>query len=375
MNSIFYTIGMALLWAVNLLNGTGLGAAYRTTEYAQIVVLVVAMFCIMKRNRTEGGLFMEKRYFNTLVPMAVLFVLVSLLNGQRYLSLEYLWVFLVVYILSTAKPTVNALRLTGICYGVLGLAILWIYNYTDALKGWNPNTIAMTGFFSFLVFTIPFYGMREWRSVLMLPAVGAAYAFLIWPTDSRSCILAIVIALILVLGLIPARKMITSTAGVFLILLVPLFTAVIVCTISALGNVTWLGEWSEETFGKSLFNGRDTAWMQGFQQLMQTPFFGNGYIDSGVYHNSAVACLAAYGVVGYYLWIRLFHTILMDGRNFVGDTCVAGGIVAFLVLFCQQAVELGIFAQNPNLIPYVILGIILGRVNYLRSGRQWNLAK
>lgn len=369
MNSIFYTIGMVLLWAVNLLNGTGLGAAYRTSEYARIAVLVVVLLCLASRARKEGGVFVEKRYFNVAAPLMILFIASSMIHGQKFMSIDYLWVFMIVYILSMAKPTMNALRLTAICYGALGLAILWSFNYTDALKGWNPNSIAMIGFFSFLVFTIPFFGMSDWHSFLMLPAVGGAYAYLIWPTDSRSCSFAIVIALILVLGLLPARKVITSSAGVFLVLLVPLMIAVLGCMFSALGDATQLGAWSEQIFGKSLFNGRDTAWMQGFQQLMRTPFFGNGYIDSGIYHNSAVACLAAYGIIGYYLWLRLFHTILMDGRRYVGDTCVAGGITAFLVLFCQQAVELGIFASNPNLIPYVILGIVLGRVNYLRSGK------
>ena len=42
-------------------------------------------------------------------------------------------------------------------------------------------------------------------------------------------------------------------------------------------------------------------------------------------------------------------------------------MTAFLVLYVQQSVELGLMAPNPNLLPYAMLGLLLGRVNYLKE--------
>ena len=112
--------------------------------------------------------------------------------------------------------------MVGIAYAVLGAAILFIFNYMDALDGWNPNSIAMIGLFSYLVFAIPFYGARDRQSVITLTLVGGAYVFLIWPTESRSCIIAILIALLIVFRVVPFEKIFRSSKGVTVALHVPL---------------------------------------------------------------------------------------------------------------------------------------------------------
>lgn len=370
MNSILYTIGMVAIWGINLLNGTGLGMAYHTTELAMAVTFVITLLCMGYQVMQEGDILVKPKYFYTIFLMLVIVVGVSFLNNRGTDGILSFWVFMLVYILSRVKVTVEAQRLTSIAYGVLGLAILYIFDYMDVLDGWNANTIAMIGLFSFLIFTIPFYGMTDWRSFVVLPLVGAAYAFLIWPTDSRSCIIVVIVMLLLVLRIIPVRKLLRSSRALFLVLLVPLFVAVFVCLLSAFGDISGLMAWSKETFGKEIFSGRDKIWMNGFQQMWQRPLFGNGNVLSGYWHNSAIACLTAFGVVGYFLWTRLFHLILKEGRPFLDDVCVTGSMVAFLALSCHQSVELGIFALTPSLLPYAILGILLGRVNYLRSEKN-----
>ena len=186
MNSVIYTGFMLFLWAVNLLNGTGLGAAYRTTEYARILIALIALLFLLDKVRKEGGCYIRKCYFFVLLPLVLIFVAVSMRYRHGWMGLDYLWVFLVVFILYNTHPTTDTLRLVGIAYAVLGLAILLIYQYTDALKGWNPNSIAMIGLFSFLIFIIPYYGIRDFRSFVMLSLIGYAYCFLIWPTESHS---------------------------------------------------------------------------------------------------------------------------------------------------------------------------------------------
>ena len=370
MNSILYTIGMVAIWGINLLNGSGLGAAYKTTELAMTVTLLLMIGCLCLQALKEGDINVPPRYFYTIFVMLLVFVGVSYFNDRGMDGVIGFWVYMLVYVLSRTKVTIEAQRLASICIGVLGLAILYIFDYMDVLKGWNTNSIAMIGLFSFLIFTIPFFGVTDWRGLLILPAIGAAYVFLIWPTDSRSCIIVILVALLIVLRVIPVKKMLSSSKMLFAILLVPLVVAVFVCLLSSFGDISGLAELNQEIFGKSLFNGRDEIWLDGFNQLWKTPLFGDGYVSSGYWHNSAIACLTAFGTVGYFLWIMLFYMILKEGRPYLDDVCVTGSMVAFLLLSCHQSVELGIFAPNPSLLPYAMLGILLGRVNCLRSEQK-----
>ena len=96
--------------------------------------------------------------------------------------------------------------MAGAAYAVLGAAILFIFNYMDALSGWNANDIAMIGLFSFLTFIIPYFGARDKQSVFMLITVGVVYCVLLWPTDSRSCIIAIAASLPLIFRILPADR-------------------------------------------------------------------------------------------------------------------------------------------------------------------------
>ncbi len=372
MYSILYTIGMVLLWVINLFNGTGLGMAYKTTELAMLMAVVIAIVCVAFRLAKDGDILVQPRYFYVIIPLVLVFAGTSILQGYRLTGLESLWPFLLVYILSFTRPNITALRMTAIAYAVMGLAILYVYSYTDILDGWNVNTIAMIGLFSFLVFTIPFYGMKGWRSFALLPVVGVAYVILLWPTESRSCILAIFITLAIILRLVPVEKVLRSPVGLWIVMLVPLIIAIFISLFSIFGDISGLTQWSYETFNKPLFNGRDRIWWDGFTRLFQHPLFGTGNNNNfGYWHNSAMACLAAYGIVGYYFWIKIIRLILWEGVSYLEDVSVLGSMAVFAVLYCHQSVELGIFAVKPSLLPYVILGILLGRINYLRGRKHW----
>lgn len=371
MYSIFFTIATVALWFVNLFNGTGLGTTYKTMEIASLITLIVAVLCLASQILHDGELLVRPRYFYTIVPLIVIFVGSSLLNGQKLSGLDGAWVYLVVYIMSKTRLDAKTIRMTSICYAVLGLLILLLYNYTELFKGWNVNSIAMIGAFSFLVFTIPFFGMREWRSFVFMPLIGTAYVILLFPTESRSCMIVIILQLLFILRIIPVRKLLETSKGIYLILMVPLFAAIGTVLLATFGNISGLTEWSYETFNKPLFNGREEIWLKGFQYLWEKPLFGNGNINAGYWHNSAMCCLVGFGLFGYFFWNRLFHLILQEGKPYLDDICVIGSIVAFLVLSCQQSVEIGLFAAKPNVIPYVMLGILLGRVRLLREEQQY----
>lgn len=367
MSSILYTGGMILLWVINLLNGTGIGAAYHTTEYARIAALVVALALFIRDGYRQRGWYAPARYFRVLLPMVTLFFMVSLLRGYGTMSLEYLWVFLVTYILSHTRPNRRILYMVGIAYAVLGLAILFIFNYMDTLDGWNPNSIAMIGLFSYVVFAMPFYGARDKQSIIALSLVGAAYVFLIWPTEARSCIISIILALLIVFRVIPFEKMFRSAKSVYTALHVPVMIALFGCLLAATADMELLNAWSVDEFGKTLFSGRDTTWLGALSEIGKNLLFGGGRVDSGTYHNSAIACLVAYGLVGYGLWIGLFYVILKEALPYRRDICIAGSLAAFFVIFWQQSVELGLFSAAPNLIPYIVLGVLLARIRTMKE--------
>lgn len=371
MSSLFYTICMVALWVVNLFNGTGLGYTYKTTEIAILVCTVVAIICLASQTLYDGDLMVRPRYFYTIVPLFLTFAGTLYFHRNTLEGLRTLWPFMLVYILSKSRPNETAFRMTAICYAVLGLVVLWAFSYTDILKGWNPNSIAMIGLFSFLIFTIPFFGMREWRSFVMMPLVAVAYVILLAPTDSRSCMLVIFIQLLLVLRIIPTRKLLDKPKALVIILLVPLLVAIFVVLLAKFGDTTGLTQWSYETFNKPLFNGRDETWMEGFRNIFRDPLFGNGRLNTGIWHNSAMAALCSIGIVGYVLWVRMFYLVLKEGMPYLDDICINGSIVAFLALYCHQSVELGIYSIDPSLLPYLILGMMLGRVNRLRSEEKW----
>lgn len=367
MSTILYTGGMVLLWLINLLNGTGLGLVYHTTEYARILAFAVAVLLFIWEGRFRNGWLVPRKYFIVLICMVGFFVSVSYLKGFQFTSLNYLWVFLVTYIVSRTRPSKKDLYWVSAAYGALGLAILFIYNYMTALSGWNPNSIAMLGLFSFLVFTIPYYGIRDIKSIIMIALAGAAYVFLIWPTDSRSCSIAIVLSLLIMFRVLPFEKIFRKQWRIQFALHIPLIMAILGCIVATTADMGILNAWSMEEFGKSMFSGREEIWQWAFTAISANPLFGTGFVDSGNYHNSAVACFVAYGAVGYGLWIGLFDVMLKKTLPWWDDVCVAGAISAFFVIFWQQSVELGLFSASPTIIPYAIIGLLLARVKVLKE--------
>lgn len=367
MNSMYFAGILSLLWVFNLMNGTGLGVVYHTIELSQMAAVGLAAMCLICQMNRDKALLAAKRYFYPGMGMAAVFLVSSWFAGYGLSAWDYLWAFLVVYIVSNMRVTEKGMHLVSFCYGGLGAFILFVYSYTDILSGWNANEIAMVGLFSFLVFIIPYFGATDRRSKIMLPGVGLLYVLLLARTDSRSCMIFIVLSLLFTFRIFKCGKILKSKNRLMAVLLVPLGVALLVCSVSGTGFAARLNEWSLRETEKSIFNGRDELWLWGFDLLRENFIFGIGRIQMANWHNSAVECLVAFGVVGYILWMKLFHAMLCDARKYSGDVCVAGSMIAFLLLYCQQSVELGFMSYNPNLLPYVILGILLGRVRYLKE--------
>lgn len=363
MNSIIYTMIMAVLWAVNLFNDSGLGQIYQTTEKARSIIFVVFIIIVILsfRKRHFG---VDKYDFVVFGGMLLTIVAVSYIKGYGNMGTHYISVFLLVYILGRSRVSVLAVKLTGLTYLVLGMSILYIYDYTSVLSGWNGNTIGMIGLYSFLVFLISFYDVNNIKSKIIILVITGIYINLIGPTDSRSSIWFAIVAVLFALAILP-RKIITITdKRYYLWLLIPLFIAVFVINVSHASYMNTLDLWSMRNFQKPLFNGRDGLWESGLKILGEHILFGSGTLE-GNWHNCVVTMLIAYGSVGCVFWILSLQRILAKGRNWLDDVIVSGCIITFVIMYIQQSVELGLADENPNLIPYIVLGIMLGRIKLL----------
>ena len=366
MNDILYTIIMAGLWIANLFNGTGLGAAYQTTEKLRLIIFLLCIVIFLISSK-KGQEYIVKRDFLIFSCMLCVFVFSSYLQGYARTGLHYLYVFALIYILSKMKVSAKAVRLTGEVYLIFGIAVLYIFDYGSIFSGWNPNTIGMIGLYSYLIFLIPFYNShKNIFSKLFLIVVTFIYMFLIEPTDSRSCTWFAIIAMLVVLSIIPKAVIVKTNKKYLWILLIPLFVAIVVVTISKGDYMQTLDLWSMEKFQKPLFNGRDVLWEKGFQVLFQNSIFGIGSLE-GNWHNCMIGILVAYGVVGGLLWILALNIIIKRGENWLSDIIVPGCIISFFIMYIQQSVELGLVHESPNLLPYIVLGIMLGRINYLKN--------
>ena len=96
---------------------------------------------------------------------------------------------------------------------------------------------------------------------------------------------------------------------------------------------------------------------------------GTGYIDGGLWHNVAITVLTSFGVIGYFLWVSLFDRIMEKARSFGPDPVLAGCTVSFLTIMLQQSFELSMVSTQGSIIPYFLLGILLGRLRYLKSAQ------
>lgn len=366
MNGILYTIIMVGLWIANLFNGTGLGVAYQTTEKLRIIIFLLCIVIFLVSSKRGQG-YIEKRDFVVFSCMSCLFIASSYFQGYTRMGVHYLSAFALIYVLSKMEVNEKAVRLTGYVYLILGVAVLYIFDYGTIFAGWNPNTIGMIGLYSYLFFMIPYYSSQKNIFIkIFLIIVTFIYMGLIQPTDSRSCTWFAAIAILLALSIIPKTMIVKANKKYFWLLLVPFFVAVIVVLISNGSYMQTLDLWSMEKFQKPLFNGRDMLWENGFQVLFQNFIFGRGSLE-GNWHNCMIGILTAYGVVGGLLWILAFDTIIKKGKNWLSDVIVPGCIISFFIMYIQQSVELGLVHEAPNLLPYIVLGMMLGRVNFLKN--------
>lgn len=363
-----FVLFSVLIWMFALFNGTGLGQTYNTNGILKLLLIGISLYMFVWQIRSHPKI--ETKMFVYVIIFVGVFVGISLIKRFDFSSVEYIYVFLVVYIISQLRVKKSYITMVSYIYAVLGFSILYIYVYGTALSNWNENSIAMIGFFSYAVFAISFFDtetrMKLRFRIVLFWVISLTYINFTEQTDSRSSTMMIILCMLIILFRLRIFSDKNMSKRLGWILNIPLIIAILIVIISQMPIYDALNLWSLRNFEKPIFNGREDIWFDGIKNLKNSWLLGSGQLQTGYWHNCAISCLTTYGIVGYTVWVKFLHKILASAKGFLKDSYVFGSAIAFCLILIQQSFELGLFAPNPNMIPYLILGILMGRIHCLK---------
>lgn len=350
---------MGILWIVGLTYGSGLGTAYDVYGKAKLLTIAVFLFLFVFR-----GKFHRISYPMMLaLGIMVLGCLVHYLRYEQTVQ-DFLWVYLLIPLISCLPVEKEQMRWVSLMYGVLGGAVLFVANYGTLFRGWNSNSIGMIAFFSYMVFIGAFSELRDRRAIFVLLVYSVIYFWWLGTLNSRSSALFSAVAFLCVFSVVPLRQMLRVKQSLTWILLVPVILAIVIVTVKDWDFVQSLNEWSGRQFGKRIFNGRENLWAWGLRDLWEAPVFGHGVFGWN-FHNSSVTILYGSGLAGFALWIQGTKNLVRRALPRLDDSVIYGLLIAFLMIWLQQSLELGLVAVQANVVPYGIFGLLLGRVKTL----------
>ena len=352
---------MGALWLVGLTYASGIGLAYDV--YGKTKLATIGIFLFM-------FIFRGKFHRISLKMLGVLAIMVvgctmTYIRFDRNVE-DYLWVYLLIPLIALLPVEKAQMRLVALMYGALGGAVLFLANYGSVFRGWNPNSVGMIAFFSYMVFVSSFSEVRNKRAIFALVVYSLIYFSWLEILNARSSALFSIAAFLCVFSIIPLRSIVRVKQFLPLVLLAPLLLAVVVVLIRDTPIDTALNLWSWEHFNKPIFNGRENIWAWGFRDWWKAPIFGSGTLN-GSFHNSAVTMLYGCGAAGFVVWVSGTRNMLRRGLAHLDDSVIYGLLIAFLMIWLQQSLELGMVAPQANVVPYGILGLLLGRVKTLEN--------
>lgn len=352
-------IFIVMAWIFSVVNTSGFGIIYKTPEKTNYVIILWFLL-VMSRSRQKlilGGENASLSFFTILS-----FIIIPLISANSWDGFTYLLMIPLVYSFSQQKISQFDIQLSGYIIAGLGLFTIYIYSRTEILAGWNDNQIGMIGLFSYLYYAISLFGKTSIRKMSIGVTISVLYVTLLTQyTESRSIALFVIIALGMAYFGEFTRKLTKKKKFVFFSLSVPLLVAIAILLFPQLEIFKTFDRWSELNYGKSAFNGRDKLWTYTFQNLSKTYYCGDGKFLIN-HHNSAMAALGVFGVIGYLCWYKLLAKPVRKMTFYVSDDIVFGCLMSFLLIFWQQSFDLGFISASPNMIPYVILGVGLGRI-------------
>ena len=355
---IFVVLSIILVWLFSLVNGSGWGVLLHTGEKMNWLIVVWSMYLLLIKKRKFIPVINEV----TLIGFILFFIFIPFSISDKWEGATYLVSFLTIFCFSNINISTKELSFSAFAVGCLGLGLISIYARTEILSGWNDNSIAMLTLFSFIYFSIFFNSAKKKWIRLLCWIIAVFYIIKIGSTDSRGGLLFMMLAVIMMFTRETTRKIISKSKIRALIIYFPLIVAIIVVWIS---SQTWFREldnWSQLNYGKPIFNGREELWADTFDDIVNYPFGCGEFVIN--YHNTLVACVGVFGIIGCILLCDFFRRQLVAMIRYLDDYTVYACMCAFILIYMQQSVELGFISPMPNMMPYMILGIGLGRVRW-----------
>lgn len=360
MNQTFTIIFLILVWVISFLEPSGWAMAIHLPEKISWAIALLAGACLLiSRNR-------KLQVPGPLVALLIVtFIIIPVIMADSWQGAEYLVAFLTVYLAAQGTITPKVIAVSGIIIAALGLVVLRIYVFGNILSGWNDNAISMVGLFSFVYFSMFLISKKGTAAFWIWNIVTVLYLWLLFKTECRSGMLFSVVAVVCIVYSGTVKKMLHGPKVRLLLLNLPLILALVVIFLASSSHFDALDRWSLESNGKGIFDGRDVLWDNALKLLAQTDYLGTGIFKFN-YHNSGIAALSVFGVLGYICWVKYFSCNIKRLQRYLSDDLVYVSLLAFLIIYLQQSVDLGFISPTPNLIPYAILGIGLARIRMLQ---------
>lgn len=366
MNQTWTIIVIISIWIISFVEPSGWALLLRLPEKFNEGFLILSIIYFIRypyrRQNISTSLFWG---------IIITFVVIPFVKSGSWQGASYLVSFLVVYLVSQGTITSHVIKITGIALAALGLMTLFIYARGSLLSGWNDNAMSMIGLFSFLYYSIFLVLKKDSKKFWQWNIITLFYLQLLFSTDCRSGMLFSMIAVLALLFQHKVMNLVNKPYFIIVLLNIPLIIAFLVIWTSEAPFFHELNMWSYTQFDKPIFNGRDTLWNYALDKLNGSSYLGTGKFIIN-YHNSCIAALTVFGVMGYYFWIKYFKTNLVEIRHYLVDKIAFGSFLAFSLIYLQQSVDLGFIEPQPNLLPYLILGVGLGRVRYLKENSVLN---
>lgn len=352
---------LILIWILSFVEPSGWAMSLHLPDKVNIAILILSVFFYISapRNRQRLSPYL-------IAALLITFIYIPLTQHDSWQGASYLTAFLTVYIVSQGEITRKVIRQSALAIAAGGLIVLLIYSRGTMLSGWNDNAIAMVGLFSFLYFSIFLIQQKGTGKFWAWNIVTLLYLLLLFGTDCRSGMLFSAISVLGIIYQNKTRRLFARRWFNIVLLNIPLLVALLVIYIAGTSMYNELNHWSQTEFHKDIFNQRDLLWDISMKLLERTDYIGTGKFLLN-YHNSGIAALSVFGIAGYIVWILYFNSTLSQLRRYLTDEIVLGSFFAFTLIFLQQTVDLGFISPYPNLLPYMILGVGLGRIRLLQN--------
>jgi len=264
---------------------------------------------------------------------------------------------------------------------IFSLIICLIYSFPYGKNyGWylnnkiNPNTWGVLTAFSFIIWSI-LVDFKLFKNKFLFILLLIITLITIYNFKARGSLIAVLVYFCLII--LPKKIFKTKMIYALLILIIILGTFFPIIYLKLYESGVNL-----EIFGKSLYTGRETIWLEMFLKFKEDPFsviFGLGSktsLSSEYFistHNSYFQLILNFGIIGYVIfWIYLFYvlkSLIKNVSNYNILKCIFAFISFILILGFVESTILVDFLCIPM---FFILGVGFGKNKKLKDIKKYD---